>query len=178
MRTDPVEVEATINGAVYRLIEKSAATVRSVALRSGSAGVGWALFSRHRTAGVLTFANNAQRTAQQLMADVLLDNGIPMGWTVDWHLTDWLACRCSTPAAHLSMDRLLAVASGRQAATRAAALTSRSSSACCTATLSRRGTGDTVTPDFELPAASQRARHRLSQQAGIQPGVRQQHWLV
>ena len=30
-----------------------------------------------------------QRTARQLMDDVLTLNGIPLGWSIDWGLTDW-----------------------------------------------------------------------------------------
>lgn len=39
---------------------------------------------------VMNFANTEARSAQQLMEDVLAINGIPLGWTVDWALTDWL----------------------------------------------------------------------------------------
>ena len=41
-------------------------------------------------APVIAFANTEPRSAQQLMEDVLTFNGIPLGWTVDWALTDWL----------------------------------------------------------------------------------------
>ena len=40
-------------------------------------------------APVMTFSNTEGRTARQLMDDVLTVNGIPLGWTVDWGLTDW-----------------------------------------------------------------------------------------
>jgi hypothetical protein len=40
-------------------------------------------------APVMTFTNSQARTARQLMDDVLTINGVPMGWTVDWGLTDW-----------------------------------------------------------------------------------------
>ena len=29
-------------------------------------------------------------TAQQLMADALTINGVPIGWDIDWQITDWL----------------------------------------------------------------------------------------
>jgi hypothetical protein len=37
----------------------------------------------------MTFSNTEGRTARQLMDDVLTVNGIPLGWAVDWGLTDW-----------------------------------------------------------------------------------------
>lgn len=38
----------------------------------------------------LTFGNAAARTAQQIMADVLTVNGVPLGWDIDWQIADWL----------------------------------------------------------------------------------------
>jgi hypothetical protein len=38
----------------------------------------------------LAFSNGSARTAQQLVADVLTVNGVPMDTVVDWQLTDWL----------------------------------------------------------------------------------------
>ncbi len=37
----------------------------------------------------MTFSNTEGRSARQLMDDVLTVNGIPLGWAVDWGLTDW-----------------------------------------------------------------------------------------
>lgn len=41
-------------------------------------------------APVQSFANVGARTAQQLVADVLTVNSVPMDTAVDWQLTDWL----------------------------------------------------------------------------------------
>jgi hypothetical protein len=38
----------------------------------------------------MNFGNTSDRTAQQLMGDVLSDNGVPLDWGVDWQVTDWL----------------------------------------------------------------------------------------
>ena len=54
--------------------EEGAAPVELIAMVNGSA----------------FHANTEPRSAQQLMEDVLTINGIPLGWTVDWALTDWL----------------------------------------------------------------------------------------
>jgi hypothetical protein len=40
-------------------------------------------------APVMNFSNPEGRTARQLMDDVLTLNGISLGWSVDWGLTDW-----------------------------------------------------------------------------------------
>ena len=40
-------------------------------------------------APVMNFANADPRTARQLMDDVLTVNGVPLGWAIDWGLTDW-----------------------------------------------------------------------------------------
>ena len=40
-------------------------------------------------APVMTFSNAEGRTARQLMDDVLTVNGVPLGWSADWALTDW-----------------------------------------------------------------------------------------
>lgn len=87
----PVEVEARINGVAYRLDaeEMTRDTVfseRTVSVR----GRGKAARLDAPHAPVLSFTNAAPRTAQQLMQDVLTMNGVPIGWSVDWGLDDWL----------------------------------------------------------------------------------------
>lgn len=41
-------------------------------------------------ASVQTFSQAMDRTAQQLMTEVLTVNGVGFGWSVDWQITDWL----------------------------------------------------------------------------------------
>ena len=87
----PVEVEAQINGSVYRFLVEKIATERVFprhSIRISGRGKSALLASPY--APVLSFANTADRTAQQLMADVLTDSGVPLGWDIDWNLEDWL----------------------------------------------------------------------------------------
>lgn len=37
-----------------------------------------------------TTANASASTAQQLMASALTENGVSLGWSLDWQITDWL----------------------------------------------------------------------------------------
>ena len=87
----PVEVEASFNGHVYRLLVEKVAARRSFpndTVQISGRGKNAVLASPH--APVLSFGNSETRTAQQLMNDVLTFNGVPIGWGVDWGLTDWL----------------------------------------------------------------------------------------
>lgn len=91
MRSAPderVEVECVINGVSYRLAIDSMGRDKAFPeSRIAVRGLG-------RAAELddvdLTFGNTAPRTAQQLMADVLTVNGVSLGWTLDWQITDWL----------------------------------------------------------------------------------------
>jgi len=87
----PVEVEASINGNAYRLLVESISRERSFQsdrIRISGRGKSARLASPY--APMMSFANATERTAQQLMADALTFNGIPLGWSVDWLLNDWL----------------------------------------------------------------------------------------
>lgn len=87
---DPVELEATINGVPYRLIAERLTTDRSferTALKIAGRGRNAVLADPY--AERKTFSAAGALTAQQLMEDALTDNGIPIGWTVDFGLTDW-----------------------------------------------------------------------------------------
>lgn len=87
----PVEVEASINGSAYRLLVESVGRDRSFQsdrIRISGRGKSARLASPY--APMTTFSNATQRTAQQLMADVLTFNGVPLGWDIDWYLNDWL----------------------------------------------------------------------------------------
>lgn len=88
---DPVVVQASINGVPYRFLVEKIGRERafnSSRLRISGRGLGAALDDPY--AAVQGFGNTSERTAQQLMADILTVNGVPMGWTVDWGITDWL----------------------------------------------------------------------------------------
>jgi len=88
---DPVEVEALVNGVPYRLCAEGLDRQRQFAKgRVNIQGRGTAAILDEPYAPVLNFGNAGARTAQQLMADVLSINGVGIGWSVDWNLTDWL----------------------------------------------------------------------------------------
>lgn len=88
---DPVELLASINGNQYRLAAESYTRQRQFAsTRISVRGRGRAALLDAPYAPTLNFGNDTNRTAQQLMADVLTINGVGIGWDVDWGLTDWL----------------------------------------------------------------------------------------
>lgn len=79
------DLELWVNGVAYRVRAESLVRDRSFgqsALRVG--GRGRAAVLAAPEAPVTAWANAAERTAQQIVGDVL-----PVGWTVDWRLTDW-----------------------------------------------------------------------------------------
>lgn len=87
----PVEVEATINGTAIRALVESVSRQRTFTDTSLSiSGRGKTSLLAGGYAGIVSLINDQARTAQQLCGDLLLDNGVPMPWTVDWQLTDWL----------------------------------------------------------------------------------------
>lgn len=87
----PVELEASVNGQNYRLLCESITrdrTFNSNALRIQGRGISAVLDAPQSP--ILNLFNEEARTAQQLMADALLDNGVPIGWDIEFGLTDWL----------------------------------------------------------------------------------------
>jgi len=86
----PVELEVRINGQPFRLLaERLGRSVRfpeSLVKASGRARI--ALLDAP-SAAPQNFGNTEARTAQQLMLDVLTINGVGIGWSIDWQLTDW-----------------------------------------------------------------------------------------
>lgn len=86
----PVAVQATINGVPYRFIVESIARERTFGrsdLRIGGRGRAAVLDAPY--APIMSFGNEFGRTAQQIMNDILVDNGVPLGWDVEWHPDDW-----------------------------------------------------------------------------------------
>lgn len=86
----PVDVQATINGVSYRFIVESISRERTFGrndLRIGGRGRAAVLDAPY--APIMTFRNTGARTAQQIANDILVDNGVPLGWTVEWNPDDW-----------------------------------------------------------------------------------------
>ena len=87
----PVELIATVNGTTFHVLAENLSRERvfgDANIRITGRGRSAVLAAPY--APVMNFANTEARSAQQLMEDVLTINGIPLGWTVDWALTDWL----------------------------------------------------------------------------------------
>ncbi|WP_338496192.1 hypothetical protein [Delftia tsuruhatensis] len=89
---DPVVVQATINGVAFRFALERIARERSFGssqLRVSGRGLAAELDAPY--APEMAFNNPQPRTARQLVEDILTLNGVPIGWTVAaWNLTDWL----------------------------------------------------------------------------------------
>lgn len=87
----PIELEATINGYAWRLLVTGLGRDRTF-------GAGWLRIEGKGLTAVLgapfamarSIVVDEARTAAQLADLVLTDNGVSMGWTVDWGITDWL----------------------------------------------------------------------------------------
>lgn len=88
---DPAVVVASVNGVQFRLrLERIVEDRRFMPQRRWSvSGKGLASILAAPYAPSTSFSNPATRTAQQLAADVLTVNGAPMGWALDWQITDW-----------------------------------------------------------------------------------------
>lgn len=85
----PVEVIAEINGVDYHLLVLDIKESKKFPTqRISVAGQGTAAFLGGKYSPVLTFANDAERTAQQLMEDVLQVNGVALDWAVEFGLED------------------------------------------------------------------------------------------
>jgi len=88
---EPVELQATINGTAVRLLTESIARDRRFGDArlsvSGRGRVAW-LADPYAQAVARTAATDM--TAQQLSAESLTQNGVPVGWALDWQLADWL----------------------------------------------------------------------------------------
>lgn len=86
----PVELLASVNGTAFRVLAENISRERifgDASIRISGRGRNAVLAAPY--APVMTFSNVEGRTARQLMDDVLMVNGVPLGWSVDWGLTDW-----------------------------------------------------------------------------------------
>jgi hypothetical protein len=86
----PVALLANVNGADFYVLAESISRERSfgdASIKVTGRGRNAVLAAPY--APVMSFSNAEARTARQLMDDVLTVNGITLGWSVDWGLTDW-----------------------------------------------------------------------------------------
>lgn len=86
----PVELVASVNGTPFRVLAESISRERvfgDASIRISGRGRNAVLAAPY--APMMNFQQPQARTARQLMDDVLTLNGIPLGWSIDWGLTDW-----------------------------------------------------------------------------------------
>lgn len=108
----PVELVASVNGTPFRVLAESISRERvfgDASIRISGRGRNAVLAAPY--APLMNFQQPQARTARQLMDDVLTLNGIPLGWNIDWGLTDW-----NVPAGVFTqqgtwMEALVAIAS-------------------------------------------------------------------
>ncbi|MFN3377059.1 MAG: hypothetical protein ACK40S_10970 [Burkholderiaceae bacterium] len=111
----PVDLIASVNGRDYRVLVEEVSRQRSYgsAVLSVS-GRGRNAILAAPYAPVRNFEQTVQRTAQQLMVDALKVNGVGIGWSVDWGLTDWLvpAGVMTGQGTHMELVNRIAQAAG------------------------------------------------------------------
>ncbi len=88
--SEPVKLAASINGMLFCVYAEHISRERTF----GEASIRVTGRGRNAVLGapyapVMTFRNSNLRSARQLMEEVLTVNGVPLGWTIDWGLTDW-----------------------------------------------------------------------------------------
>ena len=148
----PVAVQAAINGVPYRFVVESIARERTFGrsdLRIGGRGRAAVLDAPY--APIMSFSNEFGRTAQQIMNDILTDNGVPLGWDVEWNPDDW-----NVPAGVFSHQGSYISAMNQVAGSISAYLQPHNTDEVLRV-LSRYPVAPWdwagVTPDFELPSA-------------------------
>lgn len=112
----PRTLEATVNGFTWQFMSESLGRSRvfgksRVTIRGRSRSAELADPYAAPEARTIT----ANRTAQQLVNDVLTFNGQPIGWTVDWQLTDWLVTAGAWSHEGTYIESVLNIASSVQA---------------------------------------------------------------
>lgn len=148
----PVELEANINGNLYRVLAEDIVSDRTFDRHTiRVTGRGKSAFLAAPYAPVLTFANSEERTAQQLMADVLQFNNVPIGWDVDWQIDDWLVSAGAFGMQGTYIEGLNAIA-GAAGAYLQPHPTLQEMRVLLRYPV-KPWAWDTVTPDFELPSA-------------------------
>lgn len=107
----PVDLTASINGIIFRLLVINIVRDREFggAVLTIS-GQGRAAVLGDPFARTVSRSNNADMTARQLMDDALTDNGVPIGWGVDWRISDWIVPGGVWQHYGTSIDALLTIA--------------------------------------------------------------------
>ncbi|EXI72702.1 MAG TPA: hypothetical protein PK440_07940 [Candidatus Accumulibacter phosphatis] len=111
----PVEFEATINGVSWLLLAEGVTRDRRFAqARITVSGRGIAAELGAPYAASVSRSNLADLTARQLMEAALTINAVPIGWSVDWQIVDWLvsAGAWSHTGSHIEAVTRIAQAAG------------------------------------------------------------------
>lgn len=88
---EPVELLATINGTAVRLLAESISRDRRFGdARLNVGGRGRVAWLAAPYAPTVARSASSAMTSQQLAADALTDNGVPIGWGLDWQISDWI----------------------------------------------------------------------------------------
>lgn len=112
---DPVLLEANVNGTPFRLLAERVSRERAFGRNSISVtGRGKTALLDAPYAATMQFSADEDRNALQLMDEALMVNGVPIGWSVDWGLTDWLVPGgvWSHRGTHISALNTIAAAAG------------------------------------------------------------------
>lgn len=106
-----VELIATLNGTAFRLAVERIRRDRSFGKSAlAISGRGRAAWLADPYAAAVTRTNVEAMTAQQLMADALTENGVSIGWDIDWQITDWLVPAGAWSHTGTAMDACLTIA--------------------------------------------------------------------
>lgn len=108
---DRTELTLTVNGTAVRVLAEDVRRSR----RFGSSVLEVSGRGRNAVLGApyapaLSFTNGAALTAQQLAEAALTDNGVPLGWALDWQLEDWLVPAGAWAVTGSHMDAVLGIA--------------------------------------------------------------------
>lgn len=149
---EPAELEAMVNGVPYRFLAEKLVRDRAFVtdgLRVTGRGKAARLDAPYAAKQV--FTSDEDRTAAQLMDLVLTDNGVSIGWEIDWQAEDWLigAGAFSHQGTYISALKRIAEAAGGYLQPHA---TDNELSVLLRYPTAPWAWG-TVTPDFELPSA-------------------------
>lgn len=88
---EPVELLATINGTAVRLLAESISRDRRFGdARLNVGGRGRVAWLADPYAPSVARSASAAMTSQQLAAEALTENGVSIGWGLDWQIADWL----------------------------------------------------------------------------------------
>lgn len=88
---EPVELEATVNGYAFRLLAERVARSREFGrARVTLSGRGIAAVLDAPYAPVLSLSSAGAITAQQAATAAIQHVSLPLGWSLDWRITDWL----------------------------------------------------------------------------------------